>query len=178
MKKLIFSIVLVSLLNACASDQAQDKKVAVEDRSVSNQNQTQPVDPNANKSAQPARFTANPLTDPSSPLSKRSVYYDLDSYIVKDEYKSLVTAHARYIADNRNAKALIQGNTDERGSREYNLALGQKRADSVKKVMTLLGVPEAQIESVSLGKEKPRAEGHDEAAWAENRRADILYQGE
>lgn len=181
MKKLIFSVLLASLLSACASDKPQDQKVAVEDRTVSNQGKTQPVDPNGNKVTPPSRITTNqlnPLTDPSSPLSKRSVYYDLDSYSVRDEYKSLVSAHAKYITDNRTAKTLIQGNTDERGSREYNLALGQKRADSVKKMMTLLGVPEAQIESVSLGKEKPRAEGHDEAAWTENRRADILYQGE
>jgi peptidoglycan-associated lipoprotein len=120
----------------------------------------------------------NPLRDPSSPLSKRSVYFDFDSFVVKDEYKPLVEAHARYLQGNRGAHVTIQGNTDERGSREYNIALGQKRADSVKRMMTLLGATDNQIETVSFGKEKPKNPGHDEAAWAENRRDDILYSGE
>jgi peptidoglycan-associated lipoprotein len=121
---------------------------------------------------------ANPLRDPNNILSKRSVYFDFDSFVVKDEYRPLVEAHARYLQQNRNARMTIQGNTDERGSREYNIALGQKRADSVKRMMTLLRAGEAQIETVSFGKEKPRNQGHDEAAWAENRRDDILYAGE
>ena len=118
------------------------------------------------------------LTDPGSILSKRSIYFDLDRYDVKDEYKALVEAHARYLRDNARAKVLIQGNADERGSREYNLALGQRRSDAVKRMLLLLGAKEEQIESVSLGEEKPKAEGHSEEAWAQNRRGDILYQGE
>jgi len=120
----------------------------------------------------------NPLRDPNSPLSKRSVYFDFDSFVVKDEFKPTIEAHARYLQQNRNAHMTIQGNTDERGSREYNIALGQKRADAVKRMMTLLGAQDQQIETVSFGKEKPRNPGHDEAAWAENRRDDILYAGE
>ena len=118
------------------------------------------------------------LTDPKSILSKRSVYFDYDSYEVKSEYKDLVTAHAKFLAENRQFKMLIQGNTDERGSREYNLALGQKRADAIRKMLGLLGVGEGQLESVSLGEEKPKNEGHNESAWAENRRGDMLYSGE
>lgn len=118
------------------------------------------------------------LTNPSSILSKRSIYFGLDRYDVSEEFRQLVNAHAKFLVENRSFKILIQGNTDERGSREYNLSLGQKRADAVKQMMLLLGVKEEQIESVSLGEEKPRAEGHNEAAWAENRRADILYVGE
>lgn len=118
------------------------------------------------------------LTDPSSVLSKRSIYFDLDRYDVSEQYRSLVNAHAKFLVENRQFKILIQGNTDERGSREYNLSLGQRRADGVKQMMVLLGVREDQIESVSLGEEKPKAEGSNEAAWAENRRADILYVGE
>ena len=118
------------------------------------------------------------LTDPKSILSKRSIYFDYDKFDVKDEYKDLVTAHARFLTNNRQFKMLVQGNTDERGSREYNLALGQKRADSIKRMLTLLGAREEQVESVSLGEEKPKNEGHNEAAWAENRRGDILYSGE
>ncbi len=118
------------------------------------------------------------LTDPKSILSKRSVYFDFDSYEVKAEYKDLVTAHAKFLNDNRQFKMLIQGNTDERGSREYNLALGQKRAEAVKRMLALLGVREDQIEAVSLGEEKPKDEGHNETAWAQNRRGDMLYSGE
>lgn len=118
------------------------------------------------------------LHDPNSPLSKRSIYFGYDQYDVKGDYNTLLQAHAKFIASEPNARVLIQGNTDDRGSREYNLALGQRRADAVKKQLVLLGAPESQIESVSLGKEKPKALGNDEAAWAENRRADILYNGE
>ena len=121
---------------------------------------------------------ASPLRDPANILSKRSVYFDYDSFVVKDEFRPLVEAHARYLVANRGTRMVIQGNTDERGSREYNIALGQKRADAVKRTMTLLGAQEAQIESVSYGKEKPKNPGHDESAWAENRRADIVYAGE
>lgn len=116
------------------------------------------------------------LTDPGSQLSQRSIYFDLDRYEVKSEYQALVAAHARFLVANRGFKVLIQGNTDERGSREYNLSLGQKRADAVKRALVLLGVQEDQVESVSLGEEKPRNPGRDEAAYAENRRADVLYR--
>ncbi len=118
------------------------------------------------------------LTDPKSILSKRSVYFDYDKYEVRAEYTELVTAHAKFLAGNRQFKMLIQGNTDDRGSREYNLALGQKRADAIKKMLTLLGAREDQVESVSLGEEKPKNEGQNDASWAENRRGDMLYNGE
>jgi len=120
----------------------------------------------------------SPLTDPGSILSRRSIFYDLDQYDVKDQYKDLIAAHAKFLRENPGRKMLIQGNTDERGSREYNVGLGQRRSDGVKRMLLLLGAREDQIESVSLGEEKPRSEGHDEAAWSQNRRSDILYQGE
>jgi len=125
-----------------------------------------------------AGATGDPRRDPNNILSKRSVYFDFDSFVVKDEYRPIVEAHARYLVANRSARMIIQGNTDERGSREYNIALGQKRADAVKRNMTLLGAQDAQIETVSFGKEKPKNAGHDEAAWTENRRGDIVYAGE
>ena len=118
------------------------------------------------------------LRDPNSPLSKRSVFFDYDQYDVKGEYKNQLQAHAKFIASEPNARVLVQGNTDDRGSREYNLALGQRRDDAIKKQLVLMGAPESQIESVSLGKEKPKALGDNEAAWAENRRGDMLYNGE
>ena len=120
----------------------------------------------------------NPLRDPNNVLSKRSVYFDYDSFVVKDDYRPLVEAHARYLQQNRSAHLTIQGNTDERGSREYNIALGQKRADAVKRMMLLLGATDGQIETVSFGKEKPKSAGHDESAWAQNRRDDVVYAGE
>jgi len=118
------------------------------------------------------------LHDPNSILSKRSVYFDFDSFVVKDEYKPLVEAHARFLQQHPDMRMTIQGNTDERGSHEYNIALGQKRADAVKRMMVLLGASDSQIETVSFGKEKPKNPGHDESAWAQNRRDDIVYAGE
>jgi peptidoglycan-associated lipoprotein len=119
-----------------------------------------------------------PAPAPDPLLAKRSVYYDFDSSVLKDEYKAIVEAHAKNLADNPSLNVTVQGNCDERGSREYNLALGQRRADSVKKMILLLGAKDSQVETVSFGKEKPRASGHNEEAWAENRRSDIVYQGE
>ncbi|MCX7897105.1 MAG: peptidoglycan-associated lipoprotein Pal [Rhodocyclaceae bacterium] len=118
------------------------------------------------------------LKDPASPLAKRSIYFDYDSFVIKDEFKPLLEHHARFLQKNASIKMLIQGNADERGSREYNLALGQKRAEAVKKALLLLGAQEEQIESVSLGEEKPVCLESNEACWAKNRRADLLYSGE
>ena len=118
------------------------------------------------------------LTDPKSPLSKRNVFFDFDKYDIKAEYKDLVAAHGKFLAANGQMKVLVQGNADERGSREYNLALGQKRADAVKKALLLTGAKEDQVESVSLGEEKPRCADHKEECWTQNRRADVLYKGE
>ena len=123
-----------------------------------------------------AAFAA--LKDPNNILSKRSVYFDFDKFDVKDEFKPLVEAHAKFLRDNSTAKMLVQGNADERGSREYNVGLGQRRSDAVKKMLMLLGARENQIESVSLGEEKPACSEHTEACWAKNRRDDMLYGGE
>ena len=114
----------------------------------------------------------------SGVLAQRSIYYDYDQFDVKDQYRGLVEAHAKYLRENSAARILVQGNADERGSREYNVGLGQRRSDGVKRMLVLLGARDSQIESVSLGEEKPQADGHDEAAWAKNRRSDILYSGE
>jgi peptidoglycan-associated lipoprotein len=117
----------------------------------------------------------NAINDPNGPLAKKEVYFDFDSYTVSPQYMPVVTNHAKFLASNPALRVTLEGNTDERGGREYNLALGQKRAEAVKQRMTLLGVNPDQIEAVSFGKEKPRAEGSNEAAWAENRRVDIRY---
>jgi peptidoglycan-associated lipoprotein len=125
--------------------------------------------------------SGSPEADPrvkQGPLAQRSIYYDLDKFDIKDEYRGMVESHAKYLRENPAARMLIQGNTDERGSREYNVGLGQRRADGVKRMLVLLGARDGQIESVSLGEEKPQAEGHNEDAWAKNRRSDMLYSGE
>lgn len=117
----------------------------------------------------------DPLDDPASPLARRSIYFDFDSFVVRDEYRPTVEAHARYLLAEPNRRVVIQGNTDERGSREYNLALGQKRAEAVRRAMAALGVSDSQMEAVSFGEERPRATDNDEASFAENRRADLVY---
>ncbi len=120
-------------------------------------------------------FGSQPWNDPSSPLFQRSVYFDFNEYTVQTKYQKQLSAHASYLKANPKQKVIIQGNTDERGTAEYNLALGQRRSDAVRKSLNLMGVSDGQMEAVSFGKEKPKAEGDTEAAWAENRRADIVY---
>lgn len=105
--------------------------------------------------------------------SQRIVYFDFDSFVVKDEYRGVVEANAKALVANRSKRVSVEGHTDERGGSEYNLALGQKRAEAVAKSLTLLGATAAQVEAVSFGKERPANPGHDEAAWAQNRRAEI-----
>jgi len=140
----------------------------------------QPVVKPLADSTMPGKTLSDPasqLKDPGSALSKRSIYYDFDAYNIREEFQAVVEAHGKFLLEHKDYKVRIEGNCDERGSREYNLALGQRRADSVKRAMTLLGVPGKQIETVSFGSEKPKAPGHDEEAWAENRRSDIVYIG-
>lgn len=119
--------------------------------------------------------TLHPLDDPKSGLLKRTVYFDFDSFLIHDEDRPVIESHSKYLASSRSAKVRVEGNTDERGGREYNLALGQKRAEAVIKSLQLLGAPTAEMEAISYGKEKPADPGHDEAAWAKNRRADLNY---
>jgi len=181
MRNVVTTLVVLGVLAGCSSTPTKEQEGAsVEDRKPTvSQPAQKPADTGvATKPLETKTVTVNPLKDPANVLSKRSVYFDYDSNIVKDEFKPLVTAHAKYLSQNRTAHVTVQGNTDERGSREYNIALGQRRADAVKQMMQLLGASPQQIETVSFGEEKPRAEGNDEKAYAENRRADIVYQGE
>ena len=170
MKKLLVPALLAALIVGCSSTPVDETSGApVESRSGSGVT-------SVTAGGRDSRGLPRELTDPKSQLSQRSIYFDLDKYDVKAEYQDLVAAHAKYLVANRGFKVLIQGNTDERGSREYNLSLGQKRSDAVKRSLVMLGAKEDQVESVSLGEEKPKNPGHDESAWAENRRADILYR--
>ena len=156
------------LLAACSSPvKLDDKAVPVVDSGATGAD---------TRSVNTVDTGSDPLNNPTGILSKRSIYFDFDSYTIKDEFKSVVEAHAQYLNSHKNRKIIIQGNTDDRGGREYNLALGQKRAEAVRKALVLLGVSDTQVEAVSLGKEKPKALGSDEASYAENRRSDIVYQ--
>jgi peptidoglycan-associated lipoprotein len=108
-------------------------------------------------------------------LQNRTIYFDFDSSEIKSDYDSLITAHARYLAANPKMRVRIEGNTDERGSREYNIGLGERRAQAVRRALMLQGVNESQITTVSYGEERPAVTGHTEEAWSRNRRASIVY---
>ena len=183
MKRILAALLIAGALAACTSTPTQEQEGAkVEDRTASTPPPAKPSGPApgamTSKPVGPGAVAMDPLKDPGNILSKRSVFFDYDSNAVKDEFRPVVSAHARYLGQNRNTRVRIEGNTDERGSREYNLALGQRRADAVKQMMQVLGAAASQIETVSFGEEKPRAQGSSEQSWAENRRADIKYPGE
>ena len=178
MRLAIIAILAAAAVAAgCATTPEQQPPASVEERAAKPPAavETKPI-ARVDLTSKPA--PGNPLKDPNNILSKRSIYYDFDKFDIKDEFRSLIEAHAKYLRENPGAKMLIQGNADERGSREYNVGLGQRRSDSVKKMMTLLGVKETQIESVSLGEEKPACSEHSEGCWAKNRRDEMLYGGE
>jgi peptidoglycan-associated lipoprotein len=178
MNKIVYAALLAVFLAGC---QTTSNQAPVEDKSGAASAGTQSGATTSGTQSGAVSGTQtgmNPLKDPNNILSKRSVYFEFDSFVVADQYKPIIEAHAKYLAANKNAKVTLQGHADERGSREYNIALGQKRADAVKRMMQLMGVQEMVVETVSFGKEKPRNMGHDEAAWAENRRVDIVYVGE
>lgn len=178
MNKTWFAVLGLAVLFGCSSQPSKDEgKAGVEERAPS---AAQPA-PTQSPSTQPVRPTQvqiNPLKDPKNILSKRSVYFEYDSDRIRDEFRPMLQAHAKYLSEHASDKMLIQGNCDERGSREYNLALGQRRAEAVRRIMVLMGAREQQIEAVSLGEEKPRCTAQSEACWAENRRGDLLHSGE
>ncbi len=181
-------LAIATLLAGCPSTPVKlQNPVAVEDRTgqppLATTQKPIVVDTKPIVPVQPDAGTAlaegdRALKDPNNILSKRIVYFDFDSNQVKEEFRPLVAAHAKYVSQNGKAKMIVQGHTDERGSREYNLALGQRRADAVKQMMAVLGAESGRVETVSFGEEKPRTQGSGESAFSENRRAEIVYQGE
>jgi len=178
MNKTWIAAFALMVLYGCGSQPSKDDdKAAVEDRTPGAA-QTAPEPPVSAQPVRPTQVEVNPLKDPKNILFKRSVYFDYDSDRIRDEFRPVLQAHAKYLADHASDKILIQGNCDDRGSREYNLALGQRRAEAVKRVLVLMGAREAQIEPVSLGEEKPRCTEQTETCWAENRRGDMLHSGE
>ena len=172
MKKLSMSVLLISLLAACASD----KPAEVAPTPAAATEAPAAVEPVAETPKEAAPVAVDELNDPNNILSKRETFFDFDKSVVKAEYTPMLQAHGQYLASHGDRKVVVEGNTDERGSSEYNLALGQRRANSVKKMLEVSGAKAAQIATVSFGESKPRDPGHNEAAWAQNRRADIVYK--
>jgi peptidoglycan-associated lipoprotein len=172
------SLLAMALVAGCASEAKKDESAPAPGASgpSSASPSASPAARSGQPSAQPSAAAGNPLNDPKSMLFKRSVFYDFDKSNIKTDYRTLVEAHARYLRDHPGANITVEGNCDERGSREYNLALGQRRAEGVRSMMKVLGVPDRQIETVSYGEEKPKAQGHEEGSWSQNRRSDIVYR--
>jgi peptidoglycan-associated lipoprotein len=136
-----------------------------------------PATPSAPAAVTPPPATLAAHLDPNNPIYReRSVFFDFDEAVITPKWQPVVERQGQYLAKNSALKVRVEGNTDERGGSEYNLALGQRRAEAVKKALELYGVKDAQVETVSFGKERPKATGHDETAWAQNRRADIVYK--
>jgi peptidoglycan-associated lipoprotein len=169
-KIVLAGLALPAFLAACAStDTAKDSSPS----SSANSSQSN-ASPSGTQSSNPS---GSGMSSTSAGMpSQRSVYYEFDKSDIKVDQRSRIEANAKYLHDNPAAKVTVEGNCDERGSREYNLALGQRRSEGVVKMMSLLGARSNQMEAVSLGSEKPKVQGHDEGTWAENRRSDIQYR--
>ena len=178
-KRLLTACAVAAVLAGCASGVKLDD-VPVENRSGVN------VQPGGAGGTAPGRATESAVTpvdavprpgDTMGPASvARIIYFDYDSYSIKPEFQNLIESHARFLKSNGARKVVVEGHTDERGGREYNLALGQRRAEAVRRSLGLLGIGDNQVEAVSFGKEKPAANGSDESSWAQNRRAEIAYR--
>src|SRR3989338_1320087 len=177
MKKLVISVVLVNLLAACASEKPKEPVAAPMSAAPAAAPVAEApaaVEPAAAETAAPVA-EIDELNDPDSILAKRSTHYPFDVSVIQEDDKPLVQAHAKYLSEHPERNVRLEGNYDERGSNEYNLALGQRRADGVRKMLQLGGVNASQMTTVSYGEEKPKATGHNEASWWQNRRTDIVY---
>jgi peptidoglycan-associated lipoprotein len=175
MKKSVFlSALLAAVLAGCSSVPLND--VPVEDKQPVAAGPATPGGGGAASTVTPVQADPAAGTQQGPQNVSRLVYFDFDSYTIKPEFQSLIDAHARFLKSNPQRHVVIEGHTDERGGREYNLALGQRRSEAVRRALGLLGVADRQMEAVSFGKEKPAMEGSNEEAWARNRRAEITYR--
>jgi peptidoglycan-associated lipoprotein len=184
MKKIILASVMLLMLSACGGQQA------VRDDSAATQNQTEQSTAQAGSVSTPAvaaettlagqkyniSYEKGAINDPGNILSQKTIYFDFDSSELRPEYLDLVKYHGKYLALNPDVHVRLEGHTDERGSREYNIALADRRAQSVKRLMMFQGVRDDQITIISYGEEKPADPGHNEQAWAKNRRVEIVYE--
>jgi peptidoglycan-associated lipoprotein len=170
-KRSFWILALTAALAACSSG-VKLNDVPVEDKTASANSNSQPV--TATSTVAPV-VSSNASTQGVTPAGLNVVYFDYDSFTLKPEARAVLERNAAHLQANKQFKVQLEGHTDERGGREYNLALGQKRAETVRRALTLLGVSDAQLEAVSFGKEKPAANGSDEATFAKNRRVEIKY---
>jgi len=190
-RKYLAGLAFALLLTACGTGVKLDEGAPVEDRTGTavtgapagqqsagtEAGRTSPTPPNTSQGTQVAPVTVTPSpTEPASPVGANLVFFDYDSFVIKPEFQLVVDAHARYLRANPGKRAVVEGHTDERGGREYNVALGQKRAEAVQRALGILGVESSRVEAISFGKEKPAQAGQDEAAHARNRRAVIVVR--
>ena len=176
MKKILVAIGIAAFLTACASkDPAKDTPVVDRSQNTAVTPATNPNTAQTNQVKPTPSPAINPLKDPGSPLSKRVIYFDYDKDAVKAEYAQLLQAHAAFLSQNRGRTIRLEGHADERGSREYNMALGERRGKSVADYLSMRGVSSSQLEVVSFGEERPAVTGDDEEAWTLNRRVEIVY---
>ncbi|HWP12746.1 MAG TPA: peptidoglycan-associated lipoprotein Pal [Ramlibacter sp.] len=173
-KRMFLALAFAAAAVGCSSVKLDD--VPVEDKSASAV--AGPGGPGSGTQSSVAPVAADPAAGTAAGPANvaRIIYFDYDSYVIKPQFQSLLEGHARFLKANNGRRVSIEGHTDERGGREYNLALGQRRSEAVRRALGLLGVTDGQIEAVSFGKEKPAAPGSDETAWAQNRRAEIVYR--
>ncbi|NBX53618.1 MAG: peptidoglycan-associated lipoprotein Pal [Betaproteobacteria bacterium] len=177
MNKTLITLTLAALLAACSSPVKLNEVPVEEKAGVALAAPSEQAPPPPARSAV-AGIDARPLTGvaPGPEGVTKVIYFDYDSFVIKSEFQSVIEKHAAYIKQDSKRRIALEGHTDERGGREYNLALGQKRSEAVRKALNLLGVSDAQMEAVSFGKEKPAVQGNSEEAFAKNRRAEIAYK--
>jgi peptidoglycan-associated lipoprotein len=171
--RLVFFLLLSLAFYGCSStEEVQDDATVVDQGTTLGQD----ADSQAYGAGDTSATGMSALDDPNSPLANRIIYFEYDSSDIRPEYRTTVEAHANFLAANPNVTVTLEGHADERGSREYNLALGERRAESVKRQMSVLGASSAQFRVVSYGEERPAVDGHDEYAWSQNRRVEIIYR--
>lgn len=171
LKRTIYSLAIVALIAGCSSGTKLNDTPVVDRSGGAGQGSS-----GAASGVAPVTIDPNAATAQGPVGVARIVYFDYDSYTLKPEYQSLIDGHARFLKANSQRRISIEGHTDERGGREYNLALGQKRSEAVRRALNLLGISDNQVEAVSFGKEKPAVSGSGESVWAQNRRAEITYR--
>lgn len=181
MKRIVLSVAVALVLSACGSSVKLDDKAKVEDRTGTNVGTATTSGSGNTGNVAQSKVETVTLTQAERDAAfikdtARIVYFDYDSFVIRPEFQTVIEAHARFLNANKVRKVTLEGNTDERGGREYNLALGQKRAEAVRKALLLLGVSDGQLEAVSFGKEKPAVQGSSEAAMEKNRRTEISYR--
>lgn len=166
-----FAAALLVALAGCSSTPLDENKAPVENKGAQT---TQPAQTEGRVA--PVQTAAPESTEMGPRNVARLIYFDFDSNVIKPEFQPIIEGHARFLRENPTRHIVLEGHTDERGGREYNLALGQRRAEAVRQALKLLGVQDSQMEAVSFGKEKPVDPGHDESAWEKNRRVEIVYR--